>query len=150
MAGASGTGSPGTESAAGGASAGGASTGGASAGKGAAAASSAAGSPAGTTKGTTAKATSGKTTTTKEPTTKAAAPTGKTIVVDGVTLTATEAKLALDFANTASEADLRRVGVYGRGVNIILEGRPFSSMEALAQTPYIAEKTIMSLRDAVR
>ena len=50
--------------------------------------------------------------------------------------------------NTADEDSLRRAGIYGRGVNIILEKRPFADIQSFGDTPYIGEKSIRSALEA--
>jgi hypothetical protein len=70
------------------------------------------------------------------------------VIVDGVRFTPEHAARALAFANTADEAALRRAGVYGRGVGILLEGRPFASLSALGDTPYVGEKTMEAIARA--
>ena len=61
-----------------------------------------------------------------------------------------QAERALDFLNSADESALRKAGVYGRGVNIVLKGRPFADLQAFANTPYIGEKTVQAVADAVK
>ncbi|MCB9766097.1 MAG: serine/threonine protein kinase [Alphaproteobacteria bacterium] len=71
-------------------------------------------------------------------------------VADGIRFEADHAGRALAFLNTATEDQLRAAGVYGRGVNIILDGRPWSSLEAFGSTSYIGEKTVKAVADATR
>ncbi len=85
-----------------------------------------------------------KTTAAKAPTAAA----GAAGVYDGVVMDADQAARALKFLNTASEAELRAAGVYGRGVSVVLEHRPFASLQAAADTPYIGEKTLLAARGA--
>jgi serine/threonine protein kinase len=61
---------------------------------------------------------------------------------DGVLMSPAEAAAALSWINGASEAELRAGGMYGRAVNIVLDKRPFASMQAFAATPYVGEKTV--------
>lgn len=71
-------------------------------------------------------------------------------VVDGVSFDAEHAARALAWVNTADEAAVRAAGVYGRGVSIILEQRPFASIEAFGATPYVGEKTVQAVANATR
>ncbi|MCP4805465.1 MAG: serine/threonine protein kinase [Proteobacteria bacterium] len=61
---------------------------------------------------------------------------------DGVWMTPSQAAATLAFVNTADEAGLKEAGVYGRGVGLILENRPFASMDEFADTAYIGDKTV--------
>lgn len=81
-------------------------------------------------------------------TTEPAASVGReaNIVADGVYFTDAEAAAALRALNQASEDELRAVGISGRQINIILRGRPFSSIEAFAQTHYIGPVTVAALK----
>lgn len=85
-----------------------------------------------------------------EPAPEPAASSDGGIVADSVSFTAAEAAAAVSFANTASEDALRAAGIAGRQVNIILENRPYSSIEAFAQTYYIGPKTVQAIKDASR
>lgn len=78
----------------------------------------------------------------------APAPVSEETVADGVYMTAQQAEQALTFVNSATEAQLRGAGVAGRQVNIILDKRPFESMDAFAATPYIGPKTVQAAKDA--
>jgi len=64
------------------------------------------------------------------------------VVVDGVVFKAAHAARALAFVNEAPEADLRRAGVYGRQVNLILQKRPFADLQTFGDTPQIGAKTV--------
>ena len=75
-------------------------------------------------------------------------PTGPPSLYDGVSMTPAEAARTLAWVNDSDEATLRASGVYGRGVNIILDGRPFATIEAFVATPYIGEKTVRAAYDA--
>ena len=57
----------------------------------------------------------------------------KSIVVDDVRMTPTEAATLLAFINTADESELRESGVYVRGVNIILEKTDVTNQEKLEE-----------------
>jgi len=57
---------------------------------------------------------------------------------------------ALEFINTADDGALRRAGVYGRGVNIILDNRPFSDLESFGAVPYIGTKTVEAVARATQ
>ncbi len=81
---------------------------------------------------------------------KAPAPTGPDVTADGVRFTAAEAAAAVAFLNTASESQLRAAGIAGRQVTIILDSRPFASIQAFAETYYIGEKTVEAVRHAAR
>lgn len=64
---------------------------------------------------------------------------------DGVAMTDAEAARTVTFVNEASEQQIREAGVYGRGVSVLQDNRPFGSMSELASTPYIGEKTIRAV-----
>ncbi len=66
----------------------------------------------------------------------------KDVNVDGVFMRADQARGVLHWVNTASEDELRSAGIYGRGVNALVEGRPFASIEALGASPGVGEKTL--------
>jgi len=68
--------------------------------------------------------------------------------VDGVAFDAAHAARALTFVNTASEEQLRAAGVYGRGVSVVLGGRPFASLSAFGDTPYVGAKTVEAVHAA--
>lgn len=70
------------------------------------------------------------------------------VVVDGVFFSAAQVPRALAFVNEADEEALRRAGVYGRGVNVILERRPFASLQAFGDTPQIGIKTVEAVHRA--
>jgi serine/threonine-protein kinase len=72
--------------------------------------------------------------------------TSSSLVVDDVSFTADEAAATLAFANEADAAALRKAGVYVRGVSVVLDNRPFESLEALAATRGIGQKTMESLK----
>jgi len=74
-----------------------------------------------------------------------AKPSGATIFVDDVSLSADAAARAVNAANTASEADLRAMGLRGQQVTAVLGGRPYADIYALAATPYVGGKTLVSL-----
>lgn len=78
---------------------------------------------------------------TAQPVLVEAAP-AKDVNVDGVFMRAEQASRVLRWVNTASEEQLRGAGIYGRGVNALVEGRPFGSIEALAASPGVGEKTL--------
>ena len=50
--------------------------------------------------------------------------------------------------NAATEQDLRDAGVYNRGVTVILDNRPFASMDAFGATPYVGEATVKAVAAA--
>jgi hypothetical protein len=62
--------------------------------------------------------------------------------LDGVVINGADADRVLYFLNTATDAELRAAGIYGRAVNIVLDQRPFASLKTFADTPYIGEKTV--------
>jgi eukaryotic-like serine/threonine-protein kinase len=66
------------------------------------------------------------------------------VIIDDVQLTGPQAAALLNWVNTADEETLRSAGIYTRGVNIIVEKRPFADIHAFADTPYIGRKTIES------
>ena len=68
------------------------------------------------------------------------------VVVDSVSFTPAEAAATLTFANEADAAVLRKAGIYNRGVSIVLDNRPFGSLQALGETRGIGEKTMESLK----
>lgn len=81
-----------------------------------------------------------------EPKPKAEAkPSGAMIFVDDVNLSAEAASRAVAAANTASEGDLRAMGLRGQQVTAVLSGRPYADIYALAATPYVGGKTLVSL-----
>ena len=66
------------------------------------------------------------------------------VIIDDVQLTGSQAAALLIWVNTADEDALRAAGIYTRGVNIIVEKRPFASIHEFSDTPYIGRKTIES------
>ena len=70
------------------------------------------------------------------------------IDADGVYFTEAEAAAALRLLNEGTEDELREVGIAGRQVNIILEKRPFASVEAFADTFYIGPMTVAAIKSA--
>jgi hypothetical protein len=74
-----------------------------------------------------------------------AKPSGATIFVDDVSLSVESAARAVNTANTASEADLRAMGLRGQQVTAVLGGRPYKDIYALAATPFVGGKTLVSL-----
>ncbi len=83
-------------------------------------------------------------------TAKPAPATGAGRMIDGVWVEAATEGRVLAWVNRASESELKAAGIYTRGVNIILEKRPFSSLESFAQTPYLGTKSLQAAVDAVR
>lgn len=71
------------------------------------------------------------------------------ISIDGVVISADQARRTLAWVNTADKAALTAAGIYPRGVNIILAQRPFASLQAMAATPYIGQKSVASAVAAV-
>lgn len=67
------------------------------------------------------------------------------VVVDNVAFEPEHAARALEWVNTARSTELYEGGVYRRGITVITENRPFASLEDLADTPYIAEKTMRAI-----
>ncbi|MBT3221417.1 MAG: hypothetical protein HN348_20220, partial [Proteobacteria bacterium] len=47
--------------------------------------------------------------------------------------------------NSASEEELVKAGVVSRSIGIILDKRPFGTMQAFANTPYIGQKTVEAI-----
>jgi hypothetical protein len=72
------------------------------------------------------------------------------IVADNVRFTGEEAAAGARFVNGASHSELLGAGVAPRQVAIILEKRPFTDVAALAETPFIGDKTIEAIRAAAR
>jgi hypothetical protein len=70
--------------------------------------------------------------------------------VEGVRFEAAHATRALEFLNSAPEEEIRAAGVYGRGVSVILSNRPFESLQAFGDTPYIGEKTVRAVAFATQ
>jgi DNA uptake protein ComE-like DNA-binding protein len=70
------------------------------------------------------------------------------VVADGVSFTPPQARRTLALINAADKDGLLRAGVAPRQANLILDKRPFSSIEDFAATPYVGEKTVSALRDA--
>ncbi|MEL6345102.1 MAG: serine/threonine-protein kinase [Myxococcota bacterium] len=68
------------------------------------------------------------------------------IVVDGVSFTASQAKAALMFVNEASYQQLRDAGMYPRQINVVMDKRPFASIAAFGETPFIGEKTVIAAK----
>jgi hypothetical protein len=62
-----------------------------------------------------------------------------------VLLSEATAAATLQFVNTASYEDLAAAGVYRRGISVILDNRPFASMEAFAATRMIGTKTVQAV-----
>lgn len=73
----------------------------------------------------------------------------RSVVIDEVVFEPAEAEDALRWLNGADEAALRSSGIAPRQANIILEGRPFDSLHAFGDTPYIGTKTVESVRARV-
>jgi hypothetical protein len=72
------------------------------------------------------------------------------VYIDDVLIQPADASRALHWINTADETALRASGIYARGVNLILQKRPFPSLEAFAATPYIGKKSVESAIAASR
>ncbi len=72
------------------------------------------------------------------------------VTVDGVTFTAPHARRAVLWLNAAEAHQLRDAGVYGRGVAVIEQNRPFRDLQDFAATPGIGEKTIDAVYAATR
>lgn len=66
---------------------------------------------------------------------------------DGVDFTQGQAQRLLNFVNDAPEADITAAGVRSDALSVILQERPFPTMEALAEVDGIGEATMRSLRD---
>ncbi len=66
------------------------------------------------------------------------------VLVDEVSMTDDQARKLLEWVNTAEEEALHRSGIYPRGVNIILERRPFADVQDFANTPFIGRKSVES------
>ncbi|MCK6523321.1 protein kinase [Myxococcota bacterium] len=83
-----------------------------------------------------------------EPKPKAETPapaSGASIFVDDVSMTAEAAARAVKAANTATEAELRAMGLRGQQLTAVLGGRPYADIYALAATPYVGGKTLVAL-----
>jgi tRNA A-37 threonylcarbamoyl transferase component Bud32 len=85
----------------------------------------------------------------REPAPKKDEPAGD-LVVDGITFTSAHADRALAWINTATEQQLREAKVYDRGVTVILTNRPFASMQAFGDTPWIGEATVRAAAEATK
>ena len=48
----------------------------------------------------------------------------------------------------AAQAEIRASGVYGRGVNVILDNRPFATLTAFGNTAQIGEKTMQAIHSS--
>jgi len=69
-------------------------------------------------------------------------------VWDGVAFTLEELQLTLDLANTASETELDDTyGLDRRAASGIVEGRPFHTMDGLADAYYVGGSALETLRD---
>ncbi len=73
----------------------------------------------------------------------------RAILVDEVRFSAEQAEAALRWLNSADSDSLRASGIAPRQANIILDGRPFESVQAFGDTPYIGTKTVQSVLDQV-
>ena len=76
--------------------------------------------------------------------------TGAGRMIDAVWVEAAIEGRVLAWVNRASESELKAAGIYARGINIILEKRPFSSLDSFAQTPYLGTKSLQAAVDTVR
>ncbi len=72
----------------------------------------------------------------------------KDAVVDGVFFSGAHAARAVAFLNSATEDQLRTAGVYGRGVGVILNARPFTDIASFGATPQVGEKTVQAVHRA--
>ncbi len=72
------------------------------------------------------------------------------VVADGVRFTGAEAAASARFVNGATHGELLGAGIAPRQVALILEKRPFADVAVLAETPFIGEKTMESVRAAGR
>ena len=80
----------------------------------------------------------------------APAPAGS-VVFDDVAMSPEDARAAVAWINGATPEQLEAAGVYRRGVEVVLENRPFADMEAFAATRMIGTKTVeAALRGAGR
>ena len=84
-----------------------------------------------------------------EATTVAKPESNGTVTADEVVFTVQEAQRALEFVNTAYRDELIDAGIAGRQANIILDKRPWETIEAWAATPYIGPKTVQAAKRAV-
>ena len=73
---------------------------------------------------------------------------GGTVTADDVVFTVQEAQRTLEFVNTAYREELIDAGIAGRQANIILDKRPWETIEAWADTPYIGPKTVQAAKRA--
>jgi len=78
------------------------------------------------------------------------APSQSPVRADGVSFSAAEAARAVVFLNNASKSELTAAGMAGRQANIVIDKRPWASVEAFASTPFIGEKTVEALKRAVQ
>jgi serine/threonine-protein kinase len=75
-------------------------------------------------------------------------PEAAALVADGVRFTSTEAAAALRWVNEAPYESLLRAGIAPRQARILADKRPFADLAAVAETPFIGDKTMESIRDA--
>jgi hypothetical protein len=71
----------------------------------------------------------------------APAPPGM-VVVDEVTMTLEQGKALVALVNRATPDELASWGIYDQGVGVILNGRPFATVEQFGQTRGIGKKTV--------
>lgn len=80
----------------------------------------------------------------------APAGTDAELEIDGVSFDPRAAERAVRWLNSASRAELEAAGIYSRGVALILDGRPFASIEAFGQTRGVGEKTMGAVAAAIQ
>ena len=79
-----------------------------------------------------------------------ASPNAGAVYIDDLLIQPAQAAKALKWINSADEATLRASGIYARGVNVILQHRPFATIEAFAATPYIGKKSVEAALNATK
>jgi hypothetical protein len=61
---------------------------------------------------------------------------------DDVVMTPADAAAAVAWVNRATPEELAAAGVYRRGVEVVLENRPFADMKTFAATRMVGTKTV--------
>lgn len=92
-----------------------------------------------------AKKPAGKKPAAKE-TPKAAPAAPRGLIVDGVAFTAAEASRTLAFANGATEAQLRAVGIGTTQLHAVERGRPYATLQAVGAAGGVGPKTVERLK----
>jgi hypothetical protein len=80
--------------------------------------------------------------------TAAPASTPSVVIADGVRFDSAVARKALTWVNMATKEQLLSAGIAPHQANILLETRPYADLGAVAETPFIGEKTVDAIRIA--